>query len=57
MSNDHVHPIFKQILEAVIPDEDEKERDEPPEDGECFRGNEAAAYEAEQQAWIQREFK
>lgn len=27
------------------------------EDGECFRGGEAAAYEAEQQAWIQRNLK
>ena len=26
-------------------------------DGECFRGGEAAAYEAEQQAWIQRNLK
>lgn len=32
--------------------------DEPPEpDGECFRGGEAAAYEAEEQARIQRELK
>jgi hypothetical protein len=31
---------------------------EPPEpDGECFRGGEAAAFEAEQQARIQRELK
>jgi hypothetical protein len=31
---------------------------EPPEpDGECFRGNEAASYLAEQQARIQRELK
>lgn len=31
---------------------------EPPEpDGECFRGGEAAAYEAEQMAWIQRNLK
>jgi hypothetical protein len=31
---------------------------EPPEDdGECFRGGEAASYSAEQQARIQRELK
>ena len=31
---------------------------EPPEpDGECFRGGEAAAYEAEEMARIQRELK
>jgi len=34
------------------------EPDEPPEaDGECFRGNEAAAFQAEEQARIQRELK
>lgn len=34
------------------------EDDEPPEpDGECFRGSEAAAYDAESQAQIQRELK
>ena len=27
------------------------------EDGECFRGSEAAAYEADQQAFIQRNLK
>jgi hypothetical protein len=27
------------------------------EDGEAFRGGEAAAFEAEQQAWIQRNLK
>lgn len=32
------------------------ERSSDP-DGECFRGTEAAAYEAEQQAKIQRELK
>ena len=31
---------------------------EPPEpDGEAFRGGEAAAYEHERQAWIQRNLK
>lgn len=30
---------------------------ERSQDGECFRGGEAAAYEAEQQARIQRELK
>jgi uncharacterized Zn finger protein (UPF0148 family) len=31
---------------------------EPPEpDGECFRGREAESYQAEQQAWIQRNLK
>jgi len=33
----------------------EREPDEP--DGECFRGGEAEAYTAEQQARIQRELK
>ena len=39
-------------------DEDKwnEECDREP-DGECFRGNEAAAYTAEQQAWIQRNLK
>ena len=27
------------------------------QEGECFRGGEAASYEAEQQAWIQRNLK
>ncbi len=30
---------------------------ERQQEGECFRGNEAAAYDAEQQAWIQRNLK
>ena len=30
---------------------------EPRDDGECFRGGEAAAYSAERQAAVQRDFK
>lgn len=30
---------------------------EPDEDGEAFRGGEAAAHERDQQAWIQRNLK
>lgn len=37
---------------------DRRVNDEPPDpDGEAFRGGEAASYEADQQARIQRELK
>lgn len=43
--------------EALSEPADEDEPDEPREDGECFRGGEAAAYLAEQQDRIQRTLK
>jgi len=43
--------------EALSEPADEEEPDEPRDDGECFRGGEAAAYHAEEQARIQRTLK
>ena len=49
--------LQRQRAELLISD-DESESDEPPDDdGECFRGGEAAAYLAEQQDRIQRTLK
>ena len=50
---------LEATLEAAGYGMDEaSERDEPDEpDGECFRGGEAAAFERDEQARIQRELK
>jgi hypothetical protein len=46
---------YSEEIESPIREACEREPDEP--DGECFRGGEAEAYTAEQQARIQRELK
>jgi hypothetical protein len=44
----------------MLPDdwpEPDDDREPPEPDGECFRGGEAEAFQAEEQARIQRELK
>lgn len=44
-------------LECGEPLDQDDNREPGDPDGECFRGGEASAYLAEQQAWIQKNLK
>jgi hypothetical protein len=66
LANDNVPALMRyarEVRRVALQEENSRPKPgdydyEPPEpDGECFRGGEAAAFERDQQARIQRELK